>query len=286
LVGVAGLYKVSRIKRKDDLIQEIYLTPNKARLPTIIYRFYDNETKMINAYKLGEINQMIVYKKTIADTFTSWKNTEIIQGVDYSRLLTIFLNLNNPIFKEKDVRQAIALAIDRKKIEEQGNEATGPIPPSSWGYNPNLKKNSFDLELAKQLIKKNLTATDSAKITISTFYEYIDVASIIKEMFNQIGFNTSVNIVSNINSNSFDVLLAYWNVPSDPDQYYYWHSTQQEGNITNYKNLKVDKYLEDGRSTAKIEDRKKIYYEFQKVIIDDNPAIFVYYPYIYTIKRK
>jgi peptide/nickel transport system substrate-binding protein len=80
--------------------------------------------------------------------------------------------------------------------------------------------------------------------------------------------------------------LAFWKIPLDPDQYFFWHSTQKDTNITNYKNVKIDKLLEDGRSSIFPSDRKKYYIEFQKIIAEDIPAIFLYYPYTYTIERK
>ena len=82
------------------------------------------------------------------------------------------------------------------------------------------------------------------------------------------------------------MLLAFWKVPLDPDQYFYWHSTQNLGNIAKYKNVRVDKLLEDGRSTLDFKARKDIYDDFQKVITDDMPAYFLYYPYVYTIARQ
>jgi len=284
LVGVSGLYKVDKIKKKSDYISEIYLSPNKKNLPIIVYKFFQNEKDLINAYKLGEINQMTLYKKNLADIFLSWKNTAVEKTIDYSRLLTLFINNNSPLLKEKEVRQAIALAFDRSKFKQLGQEANSPVPPISWAYNANLKKNTYDEELAKEIIKKYKNASDSPKLNLNTFYDYMDNLDLISEPLQRIDLSISTNIVSD--NRSFDFLLAYWNVSIDPDQYFFWHSTQKEGNITNYKNLKVDKLLEDGRSTSSLEERKRIYNDFQKVIVDDNPAIFLYYPYIYTIKRK
>jgi ABC-type transport system substrate-binding protein len=48
----------------------------------------------------------------------------------------------------------------------------------------------------------------------------------------------------------------------------------------------VDKLLEDGRKIINIGKRKKIYTQFQEIIMDDMPAYFIYYPYTYIIKRK
>lgn len=284
LVGVSGLYKVDKLKKKAQFFSEIFLSPNKKGLPIIVYKFFLSEKDLINAYKLGEINQMTLYRKGLADIFKDWKNTTVQRTIDYNRLLTLFINNSNSQLKEKELRQAIALAFDRAKFEDLGQEANSPIPPVSWAYNPNLKKNTYDQELATQIVKKYITASDSSKLSLNTFYDYVDDLDLISESLSRIELPITTNIVSN--NQSFDFLLAYWNVPVDPDQYFFWHSTQKEGNITSYKNLKVDKLLEDGRNTTSLIDRKQVYFDFQKVLMDDSPAIFLYYPYVYTIKRK
>jgi len=75
-------------------------------------------------------------------------------------------------------------------------------------------------------------------------------------------------------------------VPSDPDQYQFWQSTQEDTNITHYTNLKIDKLLEDGRKTLDKDTRKKIYADFQRYLVDDSPVIFLYFPKAYTVERK
>lgn len=286
LNGVAGLYKVERYRARYGLIKEVYLTPNKRNLPIILYKFFDNETKMIDAYKLGEINQMIVNKKSVADIFATWKNTQVVKNVDYTHLLTLFFNLNSPVGKEKDVRQAIEMGLDKQKLLNYGQITSGPIAPISWAYNPNLRKDVFDPERAKKILEKYIIASSAATINFNTYYDYLDIANEIDNMLNNIGLHTNLNLLSLERPNNFDILLAFLKVPLDPDQYYFWHSTQEEGNITDYKNLKVDKLLEDGRNILSADDRKKIYFEFQKIINDDCPAFFLYFPYTYTIKRK
>jgi len=285
LIGVAGLYKVDQIKKENNQIKELYLSPNKTNLPRIVYKFYENEDQMITAYKLGEIKQMKVFRKNIADIFGNWKNTEIKKTIDYSRLLTIFFNLDNKLLKEKEIRQAIDQGIDREKLADFGAVTDSPISPSSWAYNLNLKKSTFDLESGKEILKNN-SASSAAELTISTFYEYLEIAEKIKDFLTSLGIKVNTKVLST-GTRDFDLLLAYWNLPPDPDQYYFWHSTQtNQGNITNYKNLKVDKILEDARNSFSLDERRKLYLEFQKVIIDDKPALFLLYPYVYEIKRK
>lgn len=286
LHGVVGLYKVDKIRIKQGLIREIDLTPNKKDLPRLEYKFFDSESKLIHAYKMGQINKMQLLKKSLTDTFSTWNNTKITKSVDYGRVLTLFFNLKNPLLSEKPVREALALSIPRKKLIDQGETASSPISPTSWAFNPSLKQTIEDTEQAKKDLKKYVEATSSARLNFKTFYDYLSSASLLDENFKLINLPTSLTLTNFENPRDFDLLLAFWQIPQDPDQYFFWHSTQEQGNITNYKNVKVDKLLEDGRSTLLSDERKKHYLEFQRVLADDLPAIFLYHPYIYTIERK
>lgn len=286
LIGVTGYYKVGKVKLTAGFLKEVYLTPNVKNMVPIIYRFYQNDSQLVNAYKRGEINEMTVSKKAIADTFLSWKNSTVTKSVDYSRLLTIFYNFRNPVLANKNIRDALSMLIDIKKFSELGEVANGPIPPFSWAYNPNLKNYNYDIETAKKIIEKENIATKSAKLNLVTFFDYYDVADDYVTEMEKAGLPADINIASLSRPDNFDLLLAFLKVPIDPDQYYFWHSTQKIGNIGGYNNVKVDLFLEKGRSTINIEEREKNYFDFQKTIADDPPALFLYYPYVYTVKRK
>lgn len=287
LIGVAGLYKVDHIKSKYDAIQEISLSPNKEGLPYFTYKFYSDEAKLVNAYKLSEINQFRINKKSIADMFRSWNNTEVTESVDYGLLLTLFINMKNDKLREaKELREAIAMSIDRSKFQENGVEAIGPIPPISWGYNPNLKPVPLNQDLAKKMVNRTKDASDEAAIELSASYEYTNIAQALREDFSTVGLDVRLKTIGFSDTEDYDLLLAYWKVPLDPDQYYFWHSTQTQGNVTNYKNVKIDKLLEDGRNVSGVQPRRDAYLQFQRIIQDDIPAVFLYYPYTYSVKRK
>ncbi|MEI6533155.1 MAG: ABC transporter substrate-binding protein [Candidatus Roizmanbacteria bacterium] len=291
LLGVAGLYRVERIKSQFGNVKEVYLTPQKTDLPILIYKIFDSETKMINAYKLGEINQMIVMRKPIVDIFSSWNNTKIEKTVDYGSLLTLFINQKNQFLQEKDVRHAIAMSIPAEKLQEQGEQAVGPIPPISWAYNVNIKNLQTNPDMSIKLLKKYQDASSSATLNFVTYNDQSDLAEQIKKSFDSIGLKTKINIASFEDPSGFDLFLASWKVPYDPDQYFFWHSkqifpNQFKGNITGFNSQRVDRLLERGRDTMNIAERKSIYYDFQRTMMDEMPAIFLYYPYVYKIKRK
>jgi len=57
-------------------------------------------------------------------------------------------------------------------------------------------------------------------------------------------------------------------------------------NITKYNDPRIDKLLEDGRMTSDEERRKELYFDFQKSLTEDLPAIFLYHPYKYNVVYK
>jgi len=68
-------------------------------------------------------------------------------------------NMEKPTFQNKLVRQAISHAINVQGIvdsvyEGLGKVANNPIPPTMWSYNKNLKGYAYDVQKAKDLLKK------------------------------------------------------------------------------------------------------------------------------------
>lgn len=288
LIGIAGFYKLGKYKMTNGYLTDLTLVPNTKDLTTIKYKFYGNESDLVTAYKKGEINKMTLTKKSVADTFINWKNSKIIKTVDHTRLLTLFFNNKEKMFANKDIKDAFAMMINYQALAESGEIARGPIPPTSWAYNSDLKTNTYDIETATKIVKNEAESTESAQLNLLTSYDYYDAADNIAGEIKKTGLKVDINMISYEHPDNFDLLLVFWKVPQDPDQYYFWHSTQTQkgGNIGNYQNVKIDKLLEDGRSTINIEERSKFYQEFQKIIEDDPPALFLYYPYVYTIERK
>ncbi|MBP9798254.1 hypothetical protein KBC70_03875, partial [Candidatus Woesebacteria bacterium] len=84
----------------------------------------------------------------------------------------------------------------------------------------------------------------------------------------------------------YDFFLAAWSPPTDPDQYFFWHSTQLGTNITKLDDKKIDKLLEDGRKFLNVKQRQSIYRDFQKTIADQIPAYFMYHPFEYVVQRQ
>jgi peptide/nickel transport system substrate-binding protein len=167
-----------------------------------------------------------------------------------------------------------------------GQRNYGSFSPNSWVSENGLTTYSQDFEHAKLLLGESANSSQSSTFTLElkALPEYAKLAEQIKLLWAKIGIKTNIKIVDSFPSD-FEVFLGEFNVSKDPDQYTLWHSSQTN-NITHYVNLRIDKLLEDGRQTIDIAGRQKIYSDFQKYLLDDPPATFLYFPYEYTITRK
>ncbi len=278
LVGL-GDYQVQKIERRGSSVKSIYLTSKKSDLPHKMYRFYNNEKELKTAFNLGEIN----YLDNLLDLNGLYLSASV--GVEERLMeevyLGVFFNTSNAPFSSKTFRQALAYATPK---EPGRKRALGPISSYSWTYNPDVKPYNLDLKHAKQLLEKEKPKDGLKKITITTFPQYEILANEIRDSWQKIGLEVGVQLTTFL-PEEYEVLLIAREIPPDPDQYYFWHSTQA-GNITNFKSPRIDKLLEDGRRTIDKEERKDIYFDFQRFLVEESPVIFLTHPQSYIVTRK
>ena len=80
----------------------------------------------------------------------------------------------------------------------------------------------------------------------------------------------------------YDLALLVVGLDSNVDDpYSRWHSDNAEEsrtNLLNYSNPGLDVIIEKIRETVDKEEQKKLFYEFQEVLYEDQPCIFLYCP--------
>ncbi len=278
LIGV-GLYKIKSLKLNGDTIEFLELVPASKNLPIKIYKFYKTEEAAITAFKLGEVD--IIEGLSDPSELKDWTTVNIEEKVLLNHYIGLFFNTQNPLFSDKEARQFIAIATP----SFFGNKPIGPISPLSWAFYPTVKQYEQDLELSKNKLIDTPFATSSSQITISTFQNLLPVAEKIQRDWSSIGINSTIRVENTI-PYEFDVLLATQEIPPDPDQYPFWHSTQEHTNITNFADPRIDKLLEDGRVIRDSDERLKIYADFQRFLAEESPVAYLYYPRVYTVRRK
>ncbi len=276
--GVGEFY-LDKLKLNQGILEEIIISSNRQKL---IYKFYPTEDSVLTAFQLGEVDRvdhLTYYPKQ----FENQPHLTLKANTDYWRIATLFFNNNDSNLSNKTIRQALAYAIKDKSFGYE--RAISPISKKSWAFNPNVKTYDYNLEHAQKLFKDNVKDPNSFQLEIKTALQYLDIAEKIASDWKQ-AFHIKVDVSVNPNlGEGYQVALIDFHPSLDPDQYPIWHSTQPT-NFTHYQNLKIDKLLEDGRKTLDRNLRKEIYQEFQRFLLEDSPAIFLFYPQEYTLQRN
>lgn len=275
-----GEWKVNKISLNGSTVEQISLSSKQHGNMT--YKFYPTEDRTKIAFELGEVDR--INDLFSISPFNTWPKVKITDAPNTGEYVAIFFNTQDGVVKEKDIRQALSYAIDKNKLG--GMRAISPISIDSWAYNPQVKRYDYDPSKAKQMIDdyKDTSKINDISINLSVSPLLLDKAEIVAEDWKAVGINVNLQVVSEI-PNDFQAFMAILDVPEDPDQYSLWHSTQQSTNITRYQNVRIDKLLEDGRTEMDVESRKKIYLDFQRYLLEDAPAVFLYYPSVYSVSR-
>jgi peptide/nickel transport system substrate-binding protein len=285
---------------------------DKPLLSKIEFKFYPDYQSVFAAYQQGEVEGI---SEVLPEDLPSVRKEEYLNlyTARLSGYTLIFLNLDLPIFEQKEVRQALLYGIDRQRIidqilDGQGIVASSPIMPDSWAYSPDVVQYDYDPRRASELLTEaGWTDTDGDAVrekeglrlefTLLTNKDPVR-RQIIEEITRQL-WELGIRVVPVVEDSSwvvnealrpreFDALLYSWgNLPSDPDPYLMWHSTQIGGDGQNYaglNNIDIDQLLEEGRQSTDQTRRAQLYRDFQDLFAEEVPSLLLYYPvYNYAV---
>ncbi|MCX8026229.1 MAG: peptide-binding protein [Thermodesulfovibrionales bacterium] len=222
-------------------------------------------------------------------------------------------NLLNPMFSDVRVRRALSHAINKQDIISgvllgYGSICTGPFPPESWAYNPDVKTPPYDKKKAIELLKeagweidRGVLKKDGKPFVFSLLVNQgnearLKTAQIIKEQLKEIGVEVNIKVLEwqamlheFIDKKRFEAVILGWALSRDPDSYDIWHSSKtKEGefNFVSYKNEEVDRLLLEGRRTFDIKKRQMIYHRIHKILADEQAYIFLYVPDALPVLHK
>ena len=229
-----------------------------------------------------------------------WLKNNTKASVDFRQGTTfqyIGVNFNHPILRHRRVRQAIALAIDRRLIirhllKDLGTPASGLLSPLNWAYEGAVDTWSHDPERAKRLLDEaGFADPDGAgprpRFKLSFKTTNIDlrrrIAEAFKEQLQAVGIELEIRgyewgtFYSDVKKGNFHLFSLAWVGIMDPDIYYQvFHSDSMPPNGDNrgrYANRELDKLLERGRRAVDVKERRAIYSEVQKIAARELPYI-------------
>ena len=316
----AGPYMLDSIDHDDRGLPTSYTlssykkyTLGRPYISTIDFSFFPNEISLLEAYYEGGITSLSGINATEAKKVN--KNHSTIVHTSLPRTFAVFFNQNqNPALAFSEVRQALNIGTDRSALIQNvlkgyGVENNGPLPLRE------IATTTASIERAQEILtkagwvqngdgifeKKTKTATVPLTFSLTTTNasELKQSAELIKQQWEKIGASVTLKIYENgdlqqniIRPRKYEALLFGEIIGHDLDLYAYWHSSQRNDpglNIVLYTNSKVDKLIEEMRTTEDSVTRLEKAREAEKLIIDDVPAVFLYSPdliYITSPKTK
>ena len=215
------------------------------------------------------------------------------------RWISLQWQVDKPPFNNLPLRQAIASAIDRKRMVDilmagKAQIAQGSTPKGLWWFDPDLKSYDYDPTKAKELLAKagypnGLDLTMAAPTV--TMFQQLD--QLVQEELKAIGINVTLEPVpvsdwySRVVEQKINFTPQRWSQRPDPDGLFYilFHS-KGYANSTKYSNPELDAILDKARALTDVEARKPLYKEAQAIMTRDLPYVPLFFSLEYAAMRS
>lgn len=222
--------------------------------------------------------------------------------VDNAAIDYIGFNTNVPPFDDPKVRQAFAMAVDRKKIASvvlQGAipVATGIIPPGVPGYTPDDKTFPYDPAKAKQILSQSKYAGKMPQITLAETGAGGSIAdatqAIVQGWKQNLGVDVKVQqadaatFFQDIDQGKYQMFHLGWIMdypdPEDILDVLFYSKSRQ--NSSHYDNPQVDAKLLQARTEADPNKRIALYQDIEKMLIQDAPWMPLFFETSYYLVK-
>lgn len=269
-------------------------------LDSIEFRTIPDESSILAALRAKEIDWAIIADPKVAIAAGAGNSDLVVDRAISLSYHVMQLDPSNELFKDVRVRQAISCAIDRQQVLDTASmgegQVIGPVTPPF--YQPALSDlpcYTPDLEKARQLLKD--AGAENLKFSIMATYEEIPLtvaeAQNIQAQLKQIGVETTIDtvelgvFVDRWFDTDFDAVTTENGGNPDPDVALtrYWSSTGNLQTVSNYNTPELDALLTQARQASDPEERKALYAEISKQLVDAAPWIWLYSGYQYRIMQ-
>jgi ABC-type transport system substrate-binding protein len=280
-----------------------YWGAQKPLLDGVVYQAIPDESSIVAGLRTGQVH---FAEFSSALSFQVAKGVPTVEAVQAPSTRWVVLDLagdQEPTGKP-EVRQAIALALDRQAILQIAGsnlgQRLGVLPPGlrywalPWQELPNQGR---DVAKARALLQQ---AGHAGRVplrirNIVGFPALAAALPVIVENLREAGIDVQVETVDG------GVWIKDWVVPQspptmnewggfvDPDQAFHrhFHSAPGGKDFRRWKNAKADELLDAGRSALDRARRKQIYDQFQRLLAEDPISLPLYSPdLLYAMQRS
>ncbi|MFF4981219.1 ABC transporter substrate-binding protein [Streptomyces sp. NPDC001046] len=206
------------------------------------------------------------------------------------RAYYVSLNVTRPPFDDPDIRSAFAQAVDRKVIGNTAAKNSFDLAPtfaaaSDWFYDESLAAPSFDPEEARRKVTE-ASAGRGVAVTLLTRRRAPDpaIAEVLRGQLEKAGFTVKVEtlglqrMIERLTRQDFDAGILVIDIPRlDPSLTFNPYFTSAgPNNWSGVKDARLDGLLERAVSTGDTRERKRLYVQVQKRLLEKNYWVFLH----------
>lgn len=270
----------------------------------MVFREYKDTTSMVLAFERGDIDYLpfVNDRKDVA-RLRKVAGAKVLDNhvPGIGPLVWVAFNTKSPKLQDKRVRQAISYAIDREFILRELSTgavkvATGPIHSASPFYSDQVERYRHDPQKAMALLDAaGLKPGADGKrlaLTLDTVpsADQRTLAEYLRPALAKVGID--VTLRPSPDFPTWARRVGEWDFEMTTDAVFNWgdpvigvHRTYQTSNIRkgviwsntqSYVNPKVDELLAQATVERDLEKRKRLYAEFQRIVVADAPVAFTH----------
>jgi peptide/nickel transport system substrate-binding protein len=316
----SGPYKFQSLtKDKQGLVRSITLraannyyggAPKISQLALVFYPLQDEAARALGS---KDIDGLAFFGAQIPEHLRRRTDLHILKPKTF-QYNALFFNLSRSLAGSSEIRQSLALSLNRQAIASEvvkntGLLMAGPIPPELLPPAPNevpevnlaeagkiLDQDSWTLAddgVRKKIIKaKNKKEQDQElllEINLTTTDDegLLAVAEIIKASWGNLGAKINLEVVPRgaigeiLRQRNYDILLYGQALGQDLDLYPFWHSSEINFpglNLSLFRSREADILLQNARKEAEFEKKLPYYQDLAKIFSRELPAIFLWSP--------
>ncbi|MCF1472174.1 ABC transporter substrate-binding protein [Agrobacterium vitis] len=291
----AGPFKfVERVQQDRIVLEKFadYWNKDQIFINKLTYLPIVDSTVRLANLRSGDLDMIERVAPTDAASIKSDGKLDFEQavGVGY---MAMYVNIgngpraNNPLGKDKRLRQAFSLAIDREALNQivfEGTALAGnqPFPPVSPWYDKRIPVPARDVEKAKALVKAAGFDRVPIELQVSNSATVLQMMQVVQSMVAEAGFDVTLKtmefatMLNEQTAGNYQISRSDWSGRVDPDGNLHQFVTCKGGiNDTKYCNPAVDTLLNEARQSTDEAVRKQKYDAADEILNDDLPIIYL-----------
>lgn len=293
--------------------EEIYDHPGPVYLDEFVVKFIGEEQTALSALETGEIHFVPIPAQNLADMKA---NPDVhVHSQMQNQIRYIGYNCSKAPWDNPDLRRALAYAVNRPEIVELAWDGEAvplyqPLPPTIWGYNPDLDAGSYHYDPDKS--REMLDDLGYVDVDGDGFREDPDgnpwvarlstvsgdiwkrQAEVIAAQFADVGFKIEIEqlewsaLLDLTTTGEHELFLSLYGY-SEPSILTYFFDPARIGgsNRAWYDNKELAELLFKADADPNRETRYQTITELSQLVIDESPWIFVCVPnYLFGIRKE